>query len=110
MPVVTGLNAGERVALLLLLTKPDSGLVKNLNANTGTPLSRAAAEITRLRGTDAGVTNLDSLFNGSGKVADTATVSAALGFTNDDFYDPGGPCPPAGDGDEAIYSVLSQNL
>jgi len=93
-----------------LLTKPDSGLVKNMNANAGTPASRASAEIVRLRGTDAGVTNLDSLFNGNGKIADTATVSTALGFSKDDFYDPGGPCPPAGPGDEAIYEVLSQNL
>lgn len=109
MPVITGLNAGERVALLILLTKPDSGLVKNLNANTGTPLSRATAELKRLRGTDAGVNYLDSLFD-NGKVADTKTVAAALGFTNDDYYDPGGPCPPVGTGDEAIYGVLSQNL
>jgi hypothetical protein len=110
MPVITGLNAGERVALLLLLTKPDSGLVKNLNGNTGTPADRAGAEIKRLRGTDAGVNYLDSLFDNTGKVANTQAVAAALGFTNDDYYDPGGPCPPAGAGDEGIYTILSQNL
>jgi hypothetical protein len=108
--MITGLNKGERVALLLFLTK-DSGVFRNLNTSGGmTPVARAAAEVARLRGTAAGVTGLDQLFTSSGTVAAPTVVATALGFSSDDFYDPSGPCPPAGDGDEAIYEALSENL
>ncbi len=111
MAVITGLNTGERVTLLILLTKPDSGLVKNMNDPMGgTPLARATTEVARLRGTAAGVSNLDALFDATGNVADTNTVATALGFASDSFYDPSGPCPPAGSGDVAIFKTLSQGL
>ena len=109
---VMGLNTGERVALLLFLTR-DSGVLRNFNDNSkGTAVVRAKAEVVRLRGNKPAddVTGLDQLFDQHTNQVLTATdLSAALGLSAD-FYTPGGPCPPVGRGDGAIYQVLKQYL
>jgi len=117
MAVVQGLTRGERAALLLYFMAKGSGVRRNLDqANTGGGgVARARAEIIRLRNSNVGigqVTNLDSLFDANDNLAGDKALVAALGFNpaGDDFYDPGGACPPAGVADAAIYQALKANL
>jgi len=113
--MVGGLVKGERVALLWFLTTRDSGVLRNLNAAGGggaVSVARAKAEITRLRGSGTNidqVTNLDELFSGA-TVAAPNVVATALGLADGNFYDPGGACPPAGNGDKVIFQKLAAAL
>lgn len=117
MAVIQGLSRGESAALLLYFMAKGSGVRRNLDqAGTGGGgAARARAEIIRLRNSSVNigqVTNLDSLFDANDNLAGDKTLVAALGFNpnGDDFYDPGGACPPAGAADAAIYQALKTSL